>query len=181
MKLLQRHSLIFLVALCSCATAAPHGAARRPIELADMERLRPGQTTARELRSALGDPGQTIAMSATEETWVYSEPHGQSNWQRASFTLDKRSGTILASVLLLNDSDSLCQLDQAIHHFSTSRFDVKDEGWIHGREYSDNADYSDSVNGISMTVRKTRKTVSDISFWQPSDARAPIAAQKKSL
>ena len=171
MKLFPLHRLAFLISLCSCSTTAPNHAARRPIELSDMERLRPGQVTTRELRNALGAPEQTITTSATEETWVYNEPHGQSSWQRASFTVDKRSGAVLASVMLLNDSDPLCNLDQAIRHFSTSRFEIKDEGWVYGREYSDNADYSDPVNGVSMTVRKARKTVSDIGFWQPSVAQ----------
>ena len=123
-----------------------------------MECLRPGQATALELKGALGSPVQTIAISATEETWVYNEPHGQLSWQRASFTIDKRNGTILASVLLLNDADPLSDLSRAIRHFSASRFVIKDEGWINGHEYSDKADYLDSVNGISMTVRKTQKT-----------------------
>ena len=180
MKFFQIFSLVLFVALSGCSTAM-RGSPSRPIGLTDLEGLRPGQATARELKEALGEPGQTIALSATEESWIYREPHGPSYWQRASFTVDKTNGSILASVLLLNDSDPLHDLGQAIRHFETSRFTIKGEGWIKGHEYSDNADYSDPVNGISMTVRRARKTVSEISFWLPSSAHAPLAEQRKSL
>lgn len=179
MKLFQIHSLIFLVSLSACSTAIL-SSARHPITLSDLERLRPGRATVQELRNNLGAPEETITDSASEEVWVYDEPHGGLNWQRASFTIDTKTGEILASVLLLNESDPIHDLDQATRYFSASHFIIRDEGWSKSREYSDDTDYSDSVNGISMTVRRTRKTVSDIGFWQPSKTHAPLAARKKS-
>ena len=178
-KLFQIHSLLTLALLSACSTASI-SPARRPITLSDLERLRPGRATIQELRLELGAPEETINDSASEEVWVYNEPHGELNWQRASFTIDKRSGEILASVLLLREADTLHDLDQATRYFSASHFVIKDEGWSKRREYSDDTEYSDSVNGISMTVRRTRNTVSDIGFWQPSKAQAPLAARKKS-
>jgi len=180
MKLFQVFSLIFATSLGSCSTAIL-GVSPRPIKLAHLEALRPGKATSVELRESLGEPGRTIAVSALEEAWVYSEPRGPANWQRASFTIDKRSGSILASVLILNEEDPQHELGQAIRYFSKSRFVIKDEGWINGHHHSDNANYSDRVNGVSMTVRKVRNTVSEISFWLPSDEQGTLAAGKKSL
>ena len=180
MKLAQIHTLPLLVLLCSCSTL-PLSAPQRTIALTDMERMRPGHATLIELKATLGDPAQKIATSTKEDTWVYTEPHGQSNWQRASFTIDKKSGTVLASVFLLNETDSLHDLDQAIQHFSSSRFVISEEGWVSGHEYSGNANYSDPINGISMTVKKARNTVSEVGFWQPLNTRVPLAEQKKTL
>jgi hypothetical protein len=180
MKSFQAHALLFVFSLSACSTATLN-ASRRPIDLATLERLPPGRTTVRELKSTLGDPAETIATSAEEESWVYNEPHGESDWQRASFTVDRKSGIILTSILVLNETDQINTLDQAIRYFSGSSFVIKDEGWINSHWYSDNVFYSDPVHGIAMTVRKSHKDVSDIGFFMPSTERVPIAAQKKSL
>ena len=166
MKLSRIHRLLLLASLCACSTVST-SVSHRKIELIDMEHLRPGRASSIELKGALGAPAQTIATSSQEDTWIYTEPHGQENWQRASFTIDKKSGSILSSVLLLNDEDLLHDLNKAIDHFNASRFIINEEGWINNHEYSGNSEYSDPVNGISLTVKKTRKTVSEIGFWQP--------------
>lgn len=156
-------TVIVQILFSGCSTLS--GQSPRAIALLDVERFQSMKSIdINHLQSQFGAPDQVVPLSIEEEVWVYSDREAKEPVQKASFLIDKKSGMVRNGTWVPGQSDDVHQKENALKHFKRASFSVRDIGLVAGHEYSDEATYNDSANGISLRVNKASETVSAISF-----------------
>jgi len=126
------------------------------------------KATKENIELQLGRPDHLLSISDTEEAWIYFVRQEEQNTQRLSLIFSKKENTVTGATWIPEEGSPWGSSITALKNFKDSSFRVVDLGWISKHEYSDNANYIDNLNEISLLVNKTKGSVMAISFGIPT-------------
>ncbi len=156
--------IIATLSLLGCVSSLPTTtqiASPREIQFSEIESLQLGTTTTEQLTEKFGPP---------QAIHPYSDKHDRGEiWEygSANFFIDPVHKLVLTVAMSLKETDTLHSQEVAIRHFKGKTFSSKDVGWIARHEYSHEAILTSNDRTVSLTVDKTRKTVSSIGLIAP--------------
>ena len=152
---------MMVIAAGGCATVARTDSA---FDIASIERLQIGKTTANELRAQFGEPQQIYPLSKNEDVWFYTVQEGNAVVQKASFVLNHESGTLLTATWIPTGPDLLNSKEKALAYFKGASFQVKKIGQTATHEYSNDEIYFDSKSALSIRVNQNNGSVVAVAF-----------------
>lgn len=168
--------LLSIVLISSCSSLSGLGQSNSFISLSDIEEIKLGEATRTDIERRFGRPESEISISNNEYALIFCRKVKNKCWQRASFTLQKKSNIVLASMWLPNSTDELKDISFAKARFPKAKFQYKEKGWV-GHEYSDDAAFSDESLGVAIDIRRTSQKVDAISFILPQEKRTPATSR----
>jgi hypothetical protein len=173
---MRRNHFIFALVLFISACAAPikHAETSPSISLSDVENVLLNQDSATNLKHLFGDPSKILSFSPSDDVWIYNG-YRYGIWsERATFRVDKKSGTILSAVWLPDESDAFSRVPSVLAHFKNSKFKIqKPVPAGNGHYYTSDVNYVSLENGISFAVNDHTQSVTGIAIGSANKARTP--------
>jgi hypothetical protein len=139
-----------------------------PILFQDIQNIKLGTDTKRDLETRFGKADSEFSVSETDFAMVYNRPFESGrSYQKASFVLSKKSNVVFTALWIPDEKDPLKIAINAKRYFKSAHFTSTPRGWVGHHEYIDDLTLNDEALGVSIELYHSNQKVTSIAFDLP--------------
>ncbi|MBI4402626.1 MAG: hypothetical protein HY537_00605 [Deltaproteobacteria bacterium] len=173
---------ILVISVCAITMGCSHLAEKhldaQQLTLDVLNRIKPGVSTANDVRGLLGTPGQITkldeltASKEKGEVWEYFEKGAT----RASITVGT-DNIVNFWGWYVYEEDEEHKLRTALDRFPDATWMVESVKWVNPHSWPNECYFTDNSKGVTVEFHRARKEVAVIERWNPT--RKPAATDKE--